>query len=43
MTNKDQGGSLELPHEEKLRRIQMMMERTERIAKTGSWEWDAEA
>ena len=43
MTNKDQGGSLELPHEEKLRRIQMMMERTERIAKTGSWEWDAES
>lgn len=24
-----------------MRRIQMMMERTERIAQTGSWEWDA--
>ena len=43
MTNNDLGGKVELPHEEKLRRIQMMMERTERIAKTGSWEWDAEA
>lgn len=43
MTNKDQGSQVELPHEEKLRRIQMMMERTERIAQTGSWEWDAEA
>lgn len=28
--------------EEQMRRIQMMMERTERIAQTGSWEWDAE-
>jgi len=27
--------------EEKMRRIQMMMERTEHIAQTGSWEWDA--
>ena len=43
MTHDDLSGKAELPHEEKLRRIQMMMERTERIAKTGSWEWDAEA
>ncbi len=34
--------AVELPQvEEKLRRIQIMMERTEKIAQTGSWEWDA--
>ena len=41
MTKKDLD-SVELPLvEEKLRRIQIMMERTENIAQTGSWEWDA--
>ena len=43
MTKKDLDPSVEQPQvEEQLRRIQMMMERTEHIAQTGSWEWDAE-
>ncbi|MGE5453425.1 MAG: ATP-binding protein [Acidobacteriota bacterium] len=42
MGDKELGTHPEHPHvEEKLRRIQLMMERTERIAQTGSWEWDA--
>ncbi len=42
MNNQDAGTDLNTLHvEERMRRIQMMMERTERIAQTGSWEWDA--
>lgn len=44
MSTKDVDNHPDDPHvEERLRRIQIMMERTERIAQTGSWEWDAVA
>jgi two-component system sensor histidine kinase/response regulator len=43
MSKKELDPIFEHPHVmEKMRRIQVMMERTEKIAQTGSWEWDAD-